>query len=61
MSYKTVSEFVIFIFDNIIDTYLGQAILPAKGHHMSSYQTPSSTVGLFFNFTLVKMKGQIND
>ena len=50
-----------FIVDNMNDTYLGQAVSPAKGHESKSYKMLSSSVGLFFNFTIVKMKGQINE
>ena len=57
----TLSQFVFFIFDTLYDTNTGLAILPAKGHESMSYKTPSSNAGLFFNFTLVKMKGLIND
>ena len=60
-SFKTLSGFVIFIFDNLNDTFIGQAILPAKGHESMLCKTPRSNASLFFNFTLVKMKGQIND
>ena len=41
--------------------YVGQALLPAKGRESVSYETPSITTGLFFNFTIVKMKGQRNN
>ena len=51
----------VFILDTANDTYMGQAILRAKGHESMSYKTPSSNAGLFFNFTLAKMKRQIND
>ena len=50
-----------FIDDNKNDKYSGQAVLPAKGHESRLYKTPSSSVGLFFTFTIVKMKGQINN
>ena len=43
----------------MIDTYKGQAIIPVKGHESMLYKTPSSNAGLFFNFTLVKVKGLI--
>ena len=36
---------------------MGQAILTVKGHEPMSYKMPSGIAGLFFNFTLVKMKG----
>ena len=58
MSSKTLS--LILLCDKLLDVNFGSAIILVKGHESKLYKTPCSIASLFFDFTYVKMKGQIN-